>query len=114
MGFRNILHTDIQFFESILDKNRVLTQPEQLEICASDQTEDLRYMPEVVLQPVSTSEISAVLRYCNEQLLPVTPRGAGTGLSGGALPVMGGVVRGVPEGACSPRRVACAGRLFVL
>ncbi len=68
------------------------TDEEQLERCASDQTEDLRYIPEVVLQPTTTAEVSSIMRYCNEHSIPVTPRGAGTGLSGGALPVAGGVV----------------------
>jgi glycolate oxidase len=49
-------------------------------------------MPEVVVQPATTQDVSQIMAYCNEHLLPVTPRGAGTGLSGGALPVKGGVV----------------------
>ncbi|MFD3002097.1 FAD-binding oxidoreductase [Pontibacter toksunensis] len=57
-----------------------------------DETEDLRYEPEVVLKPANASEISLIMRFCNENLLPVTPRGAGTGLSGGALAVHKGVV----------------------
>ena len=92
MHFRKIQSGDITFFESVLSTNNVSTDKEQLERCASDQTEDLSYLPEVVLQPETVADVSAVLRYCNEQLLPVTPRGAGTGLSGGALPVAGGVV----------------------
>jgi len=57
-----------------------------------DETEDLLFMPEVVLHPSTTKEVSALLKYCNEQLIPVTPSGARTGLSGGALPIKGGVV----------------------
>lgn len=57
-----------------------------------DQTEDLKFPPEVVVKPSSTEEISAILRYCNEKKICVTPRAAGTGLSGGALPVYGGVL----------------------
>src|ERR1035437_4943879 len=63
----------------------------RLSRCASDQTEDLHYPPEIVLQPRTTEEVSAIMKYCNEHNIPVTPRGAGTGLSGGALPVWGGV-----------------------
>ena len=69
----------------------MLTDDDNLDRCASDQTEDLRYLPEVVLQPGTTKEVSNIMSYCNEHLIPVTPRGAGTGLSGGALPVRGGV-----------------------
>lgn len=57
-----------------------------------DETEDLLFMPEVVLHPSTTKEVSTLLKYCNEQLIPVTPSGARTGLSGGALPIKGGVV----------------------
>lgn len=70
----------------------VLADAEQLERCSHDETEDLRYMPELVLQPGTAEEVSAVMKYCSEHLIPVTPRGAGTGLSGGALAISGGVV----------------------
>jgi glycolate oxidase len=69
----------------------VLTDEEQLLRCASDQTEDLKYMPDLVLQPVSTEEVSGILKHCFQENIAITPRGAGTGLSGGALPVHGGV-----------------------
>jgi len=75
----------------VLEEKYVLTDDDNLDRCASDQTEDLRYLPEVVLQPGTTKEVSNIMSYCNEHLIPVTPRGAGTGLSGGALPVRGGV-----------------------
>ncbi len=48
--------------------------------------------PTVVVLPFSTEEVAAVIRWCNVQKIPFTPRGAGTGLSGGALPALGGVV----------------------
>ena len=48
--------------------------------------------PEAVVYPRSTEQVSAVLRICSERSIPVTPRGAGTGLAGGAVPVEGGVV----------------------
>ncbi len=91
MSYKKIQAGDLSYFQSIADC-RVLTDDEQLQRCAADQTEDLHYLPEVVLQPESVAAVSAVMKYCNEQQIPVTPRGAGTGLSGGALPVMAGVV----------------------
>jgi glycolate oxidase len=57
-----------------------------------DETEDLRYEPEVVVKPANAAEISRIMQYCHENYIPVTPRGAGTGLSGGALAVHKGVV----------------------
>ena len=92
MAFKRIQQEDIAFFSSILDNKYVHTDAEQIERCSGDQTEDLRYPPELVLQPVTTDEVSRIMAYCYEQSIPVTPRGAGTGLSGGALPVFGGVV----------------------
>jgi len=65
---------------------------EVLEAHSKDETEDLRFTPAVVVFPGSAEEVAAVLRICNDFGLPVTTRGAGTGLSGGALPVFGGVV----------------------
>ena len=91
MKFNKITPAHITFFRSILEDKYVHTDKEQLDRCASDQTEDLHYLPEVVLQPGTTQDVSNILKYCNEQSIPVTPRGAGTGLSGGALPVWGGV-----------------------
>lgn len=91
MSYKKITHEDISYFRTVLTDKYVHTDEEQLQRCASDQTEDLKYMPEVVLQPDTTEAVSAIMKYCNEQAIPVTARGAGTGLSGGALPVRGGV-----------------------
>jgi glycolate oxidase len=91
MSFNKIEERDIAFFQSIVSTQYVYQDQEQLERCASDQTEDLYYAPEVVLQPGTPEEISQILKYCSERNIPVTPRGAGTGLSGGALALHGGV-----------------------
>lgn len=92
MDFKKITEEDICFFRSVEGITHILTDAESLEGCASDQTEDLYYLPELVLQPATTEAVSRIMAYCNEQMIPVTPRGAGTGLSGGALAVYGGVV----------------------
>lgn len=91
MPFRKITSEDINFFKQILADAFVLNDTESIERCASDNTEDFVFPPEIILQPTSTDEVSKIMRYCNEQNIPVTPRGAGTGLSGGALPVHGGI-----------------------
>ena len=57
-----------------------------------DHTEDFHFAPDVVLRPADAEEISQIMRLCHEHRIPVTPRGAGTGLSGGALPIHRGVV----------------------
>ncbi|RYZ54562.1 MAG: FAD-binding protein [Sphingobacteriales bacterium] len=82
---------DIDFFVSVLGQDYVITDREKLHENASDQTEDLVFFPDVVLLPGVTEEVSSIMRYCNEAGIIVTPRGAGTGLSGGALAICGGV-----------------------
>jgi glycolate oxidase len=56
-----------------------------------DETEDLSYPPDVVVRPRTTEEVAAVVRLCAQHRVPITPIGARTGLSGGALCVHGGV-----------------------
>ncbi len=91
MRFKKITEADCLYFNQLMENTRILTDGEQLKRCSSDHTEDFSFVPELVLQPVSTEEVSAIMRYCNEQNICVTPRGAGTGLSGGALPLYGGI-----------------------
>lgn len=92
MAFKKITEQDLAFFRSQSGLKGVYTDADTLNRCAGDETEDLHYLPEVVLQPETVESVSAIMKYCNEHMIPVTPRGAGTGLSGGALPVLGGVV----------------------
>jgi glycolate oxidase len=75
----------------ILGREYVLQSDEQRDHYGRDETEKLVYLPEVVLKPATVSEVSAIMKFANEYRIPVTPRGAGTGLSGGALPVHGGI-----------------------
>ena len=91
MTFKKIDSTDVAYFCHVLGADFVLTDLESLDNYAHDETEDLKYFPEVVLKPGSTSEVASIMRYCNDQLISLTPCGARTGLSGGSLPVCGGV-----------------------
>lgn len=79
-------------FKSIVGDTYIFTDQESLEKYGRDETEHLLFLPQVVLRPGSAEEISAILKICNADGIPVTPRGGGTGLSGGALPHLGGVV----------------------
>ena len=76
----------------IVGTANVFSEAEHLEKYARDETEDLVYYPEAVVRPNTSNQISELMRLCNSYKIPVTPRGAGTGLSGGALPVKGGLV----------------------
>lgn len=84
--------THIEAFKNIVGEQFVLVDEESLQHYSHDETEDLHFLPEVVLKPKTAEEISAILKTCNKEKIPVTPRGAGTGLSGGALPHLGGVL----------------------
>ncbi len=92
MNYKKITLSDIAFFQKIIGNEFVINDSEKILKYSSDETEDLIFRPEVVLKPQNAEEISAIMSYCNEEMIPVTPRAAGTGLSAGALPVMGGVV----------------------
>lgn len=82
----------IAAFKKIAGDQYVVVDEESLHRYGHDETEDLHFLPDVVIRPRTAPEISAILEICNREKIPVTPRGAGTGLSGGALPHLGGVV----------------------
>lgn len=87
------LHEDfIQHLKNIFLPSQIIMEGEDLTTYGRDQTEDLFFLPEIVVKPKNVDEISAVLRLCNDFRVPVTVRGAGTGLAGGALPVHKGLV----------------------
>lgn len=97
MSLHKIALEDLQFFQTVCGSAGVFTDESSLENYSHDETEDLRFKPEVVIKPASAVEISTILRYCNERKIGVTPRAAGTGLSGGALPVYGGVILSIEK-----------------
>jgi glycolate oxidase len=92
MEFNKITGEILSAIKAIVGEDAVISQHEGMEKYSHDETEDLIYYPEVVVKPTSTQEVSDLMKLCNQHLIPVTPRGAGTGLSGGALPVKGGVL----------------------
>jgi len=92
MNFTKISPKHIEQFQNIVGKENVLFDKNSLDKYSSDETEDLKFLPEVVVKPNTPEQISEILKICNKELIPLTPRGAGTGLSGGALPVFGGVI----------------------
>ena len=87
-----LTHQHIEAFRKILGEKNVLVDDESLHHYSHDETEDLHFLPDVVLKPKTPEEISAIMVICHKARIPVTPRGAGTGLSGGALPHLGGVL----------------------
>jgi glycolate oxidase len=92
MPFNEVTVDIVGQFESIVGKENVVLEEDKRFDYAHDETEDFLFLPDVVLKPGTPDEISQIMRLCNEFTIPVTPRGGGTGLSGGALPVQKGVV----------------------
>ncbi|RSK36026.1 FAD-binding oxidoreductase [Hymenobacter metallilatus] len=96
MDFQLLTPALVAEFEAIVGTPYVLTaQRVEADVYADygrDHTEDLQFAPDVVVRPGNAEEVSRIVRLCHEHRLPITPRGAGTGLSGGALPVHKGVV----------------------
>ena len=78
--------------QEALGREHVVTEPEQLRVYECDGLTGHRAIPELVVLPHSTEEVQAVVRACDRERVPFVARGAGTGLSGGATPMAGGVV----------------------
>ncbi len=82
----------ISRLKRIIGNEGVLTAKEDLNAYSYDATSIWTHMPEVVVLPTTTEQVSEVLKLANEKRIPVTPRGAGTSLSGGPVPIKGGIV----------------------
>lgn len=82
----------VEALRAIVGEGNVRTDEEALEKYAHDETVGLWAQPEVVVFVRSAPEIADIFRLATRERIPITPRGAGYGLSGGAVPVFGGVV----------------------
>ncbi len=76
----------------IVGEEAVLTDEDAKALHSRDETEDFSFPPEAIVKPSTVGEVAEILKLANSHRIPVTPRGGGTGLSGGALPVYGGIV----------------------
>jgi glycolate oxidase len=91
MNYSKLSPEIIEALIKVLGKEYVHTDDEFLNSYGRDETENLLYKPAVVVRPRTAQEISAIIKIANIENIPVTPRGAGTGLSGGALAIYGGI-----------------------
>jgi len=82
----------ISQLQKIAGKEAVLTAKEDLTAYSYDGTTTWAHMPDVVVLPTTTEQVSQILKLANENRIPVTPRGAGTNVSGGSIPIKGGIV----------------------
>lgn len=84
----------LEELRTIVGPNYVWVDPEKLEAFSHDETDAKTYghMPDAVVFPKTTEEVSRIVKAANQYRVPVIPRGAGSGLSGGAIPHQGGIV----------------------
>ncbi len=84
----------VEQLKQIMGEKNVTTDPDKLCVYSHDEVTDSRYHhpPEVVVFPENTQQVAAVVKLANRELISVVPRGAGTGLACGAVPLYGGIV----------------------
>lgn len=97
MRYAEITSEVVAELRGIVGAANVWTTEEKLRACSRDESTSMihreeYYLPEVVAAPRGAAEVAGILKLANRLLIPVTPRGGGTGLSGGALPLFGGIV----------------------
>jgi glycolate oxidase len=83
----------VKELQRILGEGAVIFNEEKMEAYSHDETDAALYgsMPAVVILPSTAEEIAVVVKLANRERIPITPRGAGSGLSGGAIPIRGGI-----------------------
>ncbi|BDR66590.1 FAD-binding oxidoreductase [Clostridium tetani] len=91
-AYKTIDKKDIEYFISILGKNRVLGGDEISEDFSHDELGGIEKMPDVLVEANTTEEISKIMKYAYENNIPVVPRGSGTGLVGASVPIYGGIM----------------------
>ena len=93
-GYNPLTGGVIEELRKIVGKGNVIIDGEKLDAYSHDETDSREYghRPDAVVLPTTAEETSAVVKLANRELIPVTPRGAGSGLSGGAIPEYGGIV----------------------
>ena len=93
MEYQVITPEGVEYLKSVTAPDRVFYGDEIEYDYAHDEMPDFgTHAPDVLVEVLSTEEVSKVMRYAYEHCIPVTPRGAGTGLSGGAVPIYGGIL----------------------
>src|SRR6202046_14249 len=87
----------VKALQSIVPGEGVIASDEAMRPYESDGLTAYRQLPMVVVLPETTAQVSAILQYCHGEGIKVVPRGAGTSLSGGALPLGDGVLLGMAK-----------------
>jgi len=90
--FNRLSQKNVKDLESMVGSERISKGESNLELHAKDQSQHPASRPEAVIWPTNNLEVSEILRYANERLIPVTGWGSGTSLEGNPIPVCGGLV----------------------
>lgn len=94
MKYGKVTGAVVEELRGLMGAKNVICDAERMEAYSHDETsaEEYGHMPDAVVTPTSTEQVAAVVKLANRERIPVTPRGAGSGLSGGAIPSMGGII----------------------
>lgn len=90
--YQGVTRAIVEALREIAGEGEVLVDAEEMEPYTHDEVVGLRADPEVVVRATSAHQVSEILKLAQRVRVPVTPRGAGMGLSGGAVPVCGGII----------------------
>jgi glycolate oxidase len=91
-GYRQVDDATIKALCGLVGEENVLVDSQEMEAYSHDETVGLQAIPEVVVKVTSAEQVSQILKLAQRMRIPVTPRGAGYGLSGGAVAMLGGIV----------------------
>lgn len=92
MAYKEIDEKDILYFKEIIEKDRVFVKDEINEDYGKDELGTIEKIPDVLIQVLTSEEVSKIMQYAYQNIIPVVVRGAGTGLVGGCVPIYGGIV----------------------
>ena len=91
-NYKTIDEADIEYLRSVCAPERVISGPAVGDDYCHDELSGMRRRPDVLVKAASTQEVSSIMKYAYQHCIPVTPRGQGTGLVGGAVPLHGGIL----------------------
>lgn len=94
MQYNRVTEEAVAELINIVGSRNVVTDAEQLYNYSYDEVTEAKWqhLPEIVVKPENTEQVSRIMQLANRERIPVTPRGAGTGLAAGAVPFLGGMV----------------------
>lgn len=93
MNYKKVNDKDLEFLRGIINKSRIYTGQDIIDDYTHDEMMEYgKYAPDVVVEVMTTEEVSRIMEYAYNNRIPVTPRGSGTGLCGGAVTIHGGIL----------------------